>query len=96
MFCAESVDVHDKALNTHDVVWNGFRAVPNCHGDAVGVAPAGEFRPMTLSFFGTPCDYGLTVIPRVALLLAACDRKPGFPMGDWASKRRAQIDGRTA
>ncbi|HUH72590.1 MAG TPA: hypothetical protein VLZ05_29360 [Mycobacterium sp.] len=108
---AESVDVYDKALNTHDVIWNGFRAVSNCHGDAVGVAPLGEFRPMRLSFFGTPadgvlvwtmtradwtCDYGLAALPGAALLLSACDTKPGFPMADWASKRRAQMDGRTA
>lgn len=75
---AESVDVYDNALNTHDVVWNGFRAVSDCHGDAVGVAPLGEFRPMRLNFFCTPADgvlvwtmtrpdwisdYGLAVVP---------------------------------
>ena len=62
---------------------------------------------MRLSFFGTPddgvlvwtmtrpewtCDYGLAVIPRVALLMSLCDSKPGFPMAQWASKRRAQLD----
>ena len=66
---------------------------------------------MRLSFFGTTadgvlvwtmtrpdwtCDYGLAVLPRVALMSSACDTKPGFPMTDGASKRRAQIDGRTA
>jgi predicted small secreted protein len=107
---AESVDVY-KALKPHDVVSKGFAAVAQCHGDAVGVAPLGEFRPMRLSFFGTTddgvlvwtmtrpdwtCDYGLAVLPRVALMLSACDNKRGFPMMDWASKRRAQLDRRTA
>jgi hypothetical protein len=27
--------------------------------------------------------------------MSACDTKPGFPMAEWASKRRAQIDRRT-
>jgi len=108
---AESVDVYDKALKTREVVSGDFAAVSQCHGDAVGVAPLGEFRPMRLSFFGTTddgvlvwtmtrpdwtCDYGLAVLPRVALMLSACDTKPGFPMRAWASKRRAQIDRRTA
>jgi predicted small secreted protein len=107
---AESVDVY-KALKPHDVVPKGFAAVAQCHGDAVGVAALGEFRPMRLSFFGTTddgvlvwtmtrpdwtCDYGLAVLPRVALMLSACDNKRGFPMADWASKRRAQLDSRTA
>jgi hypothetical protein len=30
------------------------------------------------------------------LLLAACDAQPEFPTVDWAAKRRAQVDGRTA
>jgi hypothetical protein len=108
---AESVDVYDNALKTHEAISKGFAAVSQCHGDAVGVAPLGEFRPMRLSFFGTTdddvlvwtmtrpdwtCDYGLAVLPRVALMLSACDTKPGFPMTDWAAKRRAQIDRRTA
>jgi hypothetical protein len=108
---AESVDVYDSALKTHEVISNGFAAVSQCHGEAVGVAPRGESRPMRLSFFGTTdddvlvwtmtrpdwtCYYGLAVLPRVALMLSACDTKPGFPMTDWASKRRAQIDRRTA
>ena len=37
---AESVDVYDKRLNTHDVVWKGFGAVSKCHGDAIGHRPA--------------------------------------------------------
>jgi hypothetical protein len=108
---AESVDVYDKALKTHGVISNGFAAVSQCHGDAVGMAPTGQSGPMRLSFFGTTddgvlvwtmthpdwtCDYGLAVLPRVALMLSACDTKPGFPMKDWAAKRRAQIDRRTA
>jgi len=108
---AESVDVYDNPLKTREVVSKDFAAISQCHGDAVGVAPLGEFRPMRLSFFGTTddgvlvwtmtrpdwtCDYGLAVLPRVVLMLSACDTKPGFPMRDWASKRRAQIDRRTA
>ena len=108
---AESVDVYDHALNTQDVVWKGFSALSKCHGDAIGTAPLGEFRPMRLSFFGKSadgvlvwtmtrpdwtCDYGLAVLSRVVLMLSACDSKPGFPMTDWASKRRAQLDRRTA
>jgi hypothetical protein len=108
---AESIDVYDKSLNTHDVVWKGFGAVSKCHGDAVGHAPLGDSRPMRLSYFGTPsdgvlmwtmtapdwtCDYGLAVLARTALMLSLCDFKPGFPMADWASKRRAQLDSRTA
>ena len=108
---AESVDVYDKAVKAHDVVSNGFAAISKCHGEAVGMSPSGAFRPMRLSFFGTTddgvlvwtmtrpdwtCDYGLAVVSRVALMLSACDAKPGFPMRDWASKRRAQIDRRTA
>ncbi len=103
---AESVDVYDKDLNAHDVVWNGFNAVSKCQSEAVPVSPVGQFPPMRLSFFAVPadgvlawtmtradwtCDYGLAVIPRVALMLSACDAKPGFPMADWASKRRAQL-----
>ena len=42
------------------------------------------------------CNYGLAVVPRVALLMSLCDSKPGFPMAEWASKRKAQIDGLTA
>lgn len=108
---AESVDVYDKALKPHDVISHGFAAIAKCHGDVVGVSPAGAFRPMRLGFFGTTddgvlvwtmtrpdwtCDYGLAALPRVALMLSACDAKPGFPMKDWASKRRAQLDRRTA
>lgn len=106
---AESVDVYDKKLNPNEVVSKGFGAVSKCHGDAVGHAPLGDARPMRLSSFGTPssgvlvwtmtspdwnCDYGLVVVPRTALLLSACDFKPGFPMADWAAKRRAQLDSR--
>ncbi len=108
---AESADVYKDDLNTHDVVWNGFTAVSNCRGDAIGVAPLGDFQPMRLSYFATPadgvlvwtmtrsnwtCDYGLAVIPRVVLMVSACDAKPGFPMADWAAKRRAQLNGASA
>jgi hypothetical protein len=106
---AESVDVYGNDLNAHDVVWKGFSAVSECRGDAIGVSVSGDFGPMRLSFFATPsdgvlvwtmtkpdwtCDYGLAVVPRVILLMSACDLKPGFPMADWAAKRRAQLNPR--
>ena len=106
---AESTDVYDSELNAHDVVWKGFAAVSECRGDATGVSPGGDFGPMRLSSFATmsdgvlvwtmtkpdwTCDYGLAVVPRVALVMAVCDVKPGFPMADWAAKRRAQLDSR--
>ncbi|MEZ0353219.1 hypothetical protein [Mycobacterium sp. pR1184] len=108
---AESADVYDTKLNSHDVVWKGFGAVSKCHGDAIGHSSLGDFRPMRLGSFGTPssgilvwtmtrpdwtCNYGLVVVPRIALLLSACDATPGFPMADWAAKRRAQLDSRPA
>jgi hypothetical protein len=108
---AESVDVYDEALKAHDVVSVGFSAVARCHDEAIGVSFNGEFRPMRLSFFGTTDDgvlvwtmtrpdwtgdHGSAVLPRVALMLSACDTKPGFPMTDWASKPRAQVDRRTS
>ncbi|OBA58983.1 hypothetical protein A5647_19260 [Mycobacterium sp. 1100029.7] len=107
---AESIDTYDKKLNPHDVVWRGFGAVSKCHGDAVGQSSQGAFQPMHLSHFGIPsdsalvwtmtrpdwtCDYGLVALPRIVLLMSACDAQPGFPMADWASKRRAQLDSRT-
>jgi hypothetical protein len=104
---AESVDVYETALSVHEVVSNGFSAVSQCHTAAVGVSPQEVFQPMRLSFFGTTddgvlvwtmtrpdwtCNYGLAVVPRAALLMSLCDGKPGFPMGEWASKRKAQLD----
>lgn len=108
---AESVDIYDKPLDAHAVVWNGFSAVSKCSGEAVGVAPIGESQPLRLSFFAVPaddvlvwtmtnpdwtCDYGLTVVARAALVLSLCDTKPGFPIADWASTRRSQIQTRVA
>ncbi|MEE6177468.1 hypothetical protein [Mycobacterium sp. 050134] len=107
---AEAVDLYDRDLNEHDVVWDGFGAVSKCQGDASGVSPTGPSPPFRLSFFSTgdgvltwtmtrpdwTCDYGLAVVPRVALLLSACDAQPGFPMADWAVKRRSQLAARTA
>jgi hypothetical protein len=108
---AESADVYSNPVDDHDVVWKGFSAVSNCRGEAIGIAPLGAFKPMKLSFFATSsdgvltwtmtrpdwtCDFGLAAIPRVVLLMAACDTKPGFPMADWAAKRRAQLSGGTA
>lgn len=108
---AESVDIYDNALDPHHEVVSGFIAVAQCRHDAVGIAPVGEAPPMRLAGFATPsegvlvwtmnqpgwtCDYGFAVLPHVALLLSACNNAPGFPMADWAAKRRAQVDGRTA
>lgn len=108
---AESADVYDNKLDAHQVVRKGLGAVSKCHGDAVGRSSLGDFRPMRLGSFGTPstgvlvwemtrpdwtCDYGLVVVARTTLLLSACDFKPGFPMADWAAKRRAQLDSRPA
>ncbi|KAA1248514.1 hypothetical protein F0Q45_20155 [Mycobacterium simiae] len=106
---AESVDVYTNTLNVHDVVWNGFRAVSECHGEAIGVSPSGKSAPMRLSYFAIPadgvlvwtmssprwtCDYGLAVVSRVALVLSACDFQSGFAMAEWASQRRTQLDTR--
>lgn len=108
---AESADVYAKHLNAHDVVWNGFSAVPECNEDAIGVAPAGEYGPMRLSLFAVPtdgvltwtmssppwtCDYGLAVAPQATLLLLACDPEGRIDMAEWASKRREQIMARAA
>lgn len=108
---AESVDVYDRDVNIHDVVWGGFGKVSDCHDDAVGVSPSGPFRPMRLSGFGIPeneiltwtmtrpdwtCSYGLVAVPRVVLLISACDSKPSFPMAGWAAQRKAQLQGRAA
>lgn len=101
----------DKALDPAKVVQNGFSAVTSCNVEAVGVSPLGQSPPLRLSFFAIPradvlvwtmtsphwtCDYGLAVIPRVALLLSACNTKRGFPMAAWASIRRLQIQARVA
>lgn len=108
---AESVDVYDYELNTHEVVWSGFSKVSDCHDDAVGLSPNGAFEQMRLSGFGIPeneiltwtmtrsgwtCSYGLAAVPHVVLLLVVCDSNDGFPMVEWAAKRKAQLEGRTA
>lgn len=108
---AESVGSYDNALDPHHEVVHGFISVAQCRHDAVGISPDGQAMPMRLSDFATPsegvlvwtmtqpgwtCDYGMAVLPHVALLLSACNSARGFPMADWAAKRRAQVDGRTA
>jgi hypothetical protein len=108
---SESVDVYDTALNVHDVVWDGFRAVSQCTGEATGIAPLGDFGPMRLTQFGVAadgvlvwtmtrsdwtCDYGLAAIPRAALLLTLCDHESKVHLADWASTRREQLLGRGA
>lgn len=97
---AESVDVYTNVLNVHDVVWNGFRDVSHCRGDAVGVSRAGRSTPMRLRYFATlsdgvlvwtmsnprwTCDYGLAVVPHAVLVLSACGFKPDSP---WRNGRR--------
>lgn len=107
---AESIGVYDRTLNPHDVVANGFSAVSKCNGDAMALTPQQpDFGPLKLSNFTTPsdgvlvwtmtrkdwnCDYGMAVVSQAVLMMSACDSKPGFPMADWATKRRAQIDNR--
>ncbi|OBK20876.1 hypothetical protein A5634_11905 [Mycobacterium asiaticum] len=106
---AESIGVYDRTLNAHDVVWKGFGEVSKCQGDVTAVSPQGDFGPLRLSAFATPsdgvlvwtmtrpdwtCDYGLAVVAQAALMMSACDGKAGFPMAEWAAKRRAQIDTR--
>lgn len=106
---AESINLYDKAVNVLAMMRNGLRAVSNCHGDATAVSPAGDFGPMRLGYFAIPrdgvlvwtmtrpnwtCDYGLVAVPRATLMLSACDTKTGFPMADWAAKRRAQLNSR--
>lgn len=97
---AESVDVYTNVLNVHDVVWNGFRDVSHCRGDAVGVSRAGRSTPMRLRYFATlsdgvlvwtmsnprwTCDYGLAVVPHAVLVLSACGSSPDSP---WRNGRR--------
>jgi hypothetical protein len=108
---AESADVYASRLDTHDVVWNGFSAVPECDEDAIGSAPAGESGPMRLSLFAVvgrgvltwtmtsrqwTCDYGLAAVSQATLLLVACDPKSRIDMTKWASERREQIMARAA
>jgi hypothetical protein len=108
---AESVDLYRAALKVDDVVRTAFSTVSRCTGDAVGTSSSGAFSPMRLSFFATPgdgllvwtmtrpdwtCDFGLAVIARAALLMTACEAKQGFPMSDWAAKRRAQLTNEVA
>lgn len=107
---AESIDNYDKKLNPHELVWKSFGAVSKCRGDAIGHSPRGDFQPMHLSHFTIAsdgvlvwtmarpdwtCDYALVVLARTVLLASACDAKSGFPMTEWAAKRRAQLDSRT-
>jgi hypothetical protein len=42
------------------------------------------------------CSYGVAAVTKVAPVIAACDAKPGFPMAEWAAKRKAQLNSRTA
>ncbi|OBF61248.1 hypothetical protein A5753_18605 [Mycobacterium sp. 852002-51971_SCH5477799-a] len=107
----ESVDLYGDPLDVQRVVVDGFIAIAQCRREAVGVSRDGQSASMHLSDVDTSsrtavvwtmtqpgwiCDYGLAALPRVVLLLSACDAKPGFPMADWTSKRLAQISGRTA
>jgi hypothetical protein len=107
----ESVDIYGDALDARHLVVAGFIAIAQCRHDAAGVTRDGKSWPIHLSDVDTSahdavvwtmtqpgwtCNYGLAALPRIVLLLSACDAQPGFPMADWASKRLAQIRGRTA
>lgn len=107
----ESVDIYGDPLDVRHVVVDGFIAIAQCRGEAFGVTRDGKSSSMhlgdvdtssptavvwTMTQPGWTCDYGLAALPRMVLLLSACDAKPGFPMADWTSKRLAQISGRTA
>lgn len=107
----ESVDIYADPLDVQHVVVDGFIAIAQCRREAVGVSRDGQSASMHLSDVDTSshtavvwtmtqpgwiCDYGLAALPRVVLLLSACDAKHGFPMADWTSKRLAQISERTA
>jgi hypothetical protein len=91
---AESTDVHGNDLKTHDVVWNGFSAISNCHGDAVGISPGAEYTPIRLSYFATPSDGVLVWAMSGSRGDGDCDFKPGFSMAGWAAKRWAQLESR--
>ncbi|OBJ49159.1 hypothetical protein A9W95_02800 [Mycobacterium sp. 1423905.2] len=108
---AESIDVYDQDLDAHQVVWRAFSDVSDCRDDAVGVSPSGSSQPMRVTEFDAPqdnvfhwamgrpdwtCTYGLAAVTRAVLLISVCDAQPGFPMADWAAKRRAQLDRHTA
>jgi hypothetical protein len=108
---AESIDVYDTALDIHGVAWRAFSEVSDCRGDAVGVSPSGDFEPMHVTAFGAPqddvmtwsmgrpdwtCSYGVAAVTKVVIVITACDAKPSFPMAEWAAKRKAQLDSRTA
>ncbi len=108
---AESVDIYRDALDVRHVLIEGFIAIAQCRRGAVGVTKDGRSFPMHMSDVSTSapdavvwvmsqaegtCSYALAALPKIALLLAACDTQPGFPMLDWTAKRLAQISGRTA
>jgi hypothetical protein len=40
------------------------------------------------------CSYGVAAVPKVVLVIAACNSSPGFPMAEWAAKRKAQLNSR--
>jgi hypothetical protein len=103
---SESADVYSTELDPQTIVRDGFSAVANCNGDAVGTMQQGPFYPMHLTQFAMAgdgvvvwtmsrpdwtCDYGLAVTPHAALMLSRCAAAPGFPMSDWANTRRQQI-----
>jgi hypothetical protein len=108
---AESVDIYGDALDVQHVMVEGFIAIAQCRHEAAGLTKDGKSWPIHLSDVDTSardavvwvmtqpgwtCSYALAAVPKVALLLSACDAQPGFPMADWTAKRLAQISGRTA
>ena len=89
----------------------GFIAIAQCRRGAMGVTKDGKSWPIQMTDVDTSardavvwvmtqpnrtCSYALAALPKVALLLSACDTQPGFPIADWTAKRLAQISGRTA
>ncbi|MHA7651927.1 hypothetical protein ACX9NE_12355 [Mycobacterium sp. ML4] len=108
---AESVSVYDYQLRPYGVAWKAFSDVSDCRGDAVGESPRGDFEPMHVTEFDAPrdnvmtwsmgrldwtCSYGVAALRKVVLMIAACNAAPDFPMAEWAARRKAEVDTRTA
>ncbi|MDP7702499.1 hypothetical protein [Mycobacterium sp. TY815] len=108
---AESISVYDYELNPYGVAWRAFSEVSDCRDDAIGVSPRGDFQPMRVTEFGAPqddvmmwsmgrpdwtCSFGLVAVPKVVLVITACNSSAGFPMAEWAPIRKAQLNSRVA
>jgi hypothetical protein len=88
------------------VVVAGFVAIAQCRHDAVGLTRDGKSWPIHLSDANTSardavvwvmtqpgwtCSYALAAVLESGFVPIQRDAQPGFPMADWAAKRRAQI-----